>query len=109
MGGRSLMFAAFLSRRCLCPRRRQAKRVPLFVPQLLHLEGRTLPSTFTVMNLNDSGPGSLRAEIAAANGTPGANTIDFAHRLHGTITLTSGELSISNSVTINGPGADKLS
>jgi hypothetical protein len=66
---------------------------------------RTLLSTFTVLNFNDSGPGSLRAEITAANGTTGASAIDFASRLHGTITLTGGELLITNSVTINGPGA----
>jgi hypothetical protein len=73
------------------------------------LEDRTLPSTFTVLNLNDGGPGSLRTEVAAANATLGTNTIAFAHGLHGTITLTSGELLISNSVTINGPGANTLS
>ena len=67
------------------------------------LEDRTLPSTFTVMNLNDGGPGSLRAGIAS-----GDNIIVFANELHGTITLTSGELLISNSVTITGPGANKL-
>jgi hypothetical protein len=47
------------------------------------LEDRTLPSTFTVLNLNDSGPGSLRAAIAS-----GDDTIAFANGLHGTITLT---------------------
>jgi len=65
-----------------------------------------LPSVLTVTNLLDSGPGSLRAEIAAANS---GDTIDFAPRLHGTITLSSGELTISDSITINGPGADKVS
>jgi hypothetical protein len=44
-----------------------------FVPDLRPLEDRTLLSTFTVLNLNDSGPGSLRAEITAANHTPGAS------------------------------------
>jgi hypothetical protein len=73
------------------------------------LEDRTLPSTFTVLNLNDNCPGSLRTAVAASNATAGANTIDFAHRLHGTIGLSSGELLITNSVTINGPGALQLS
>jgi hypothetical protein len=67
------------------------------------LEDRTLPSAFTVMNLNDSGPGSLRAGVAS-----GDDTIGFAAGLHGNITLTSGELLITRSVTINGPGANKL-
>ncbi len=81
------MFAAFLLRLSRSSRRRPAPRTPRFVPQLLRLEDRTLPSTFTVMNLNDSGPGSLRAAIAS-----GDDTIAFAKGLHGTITLTSGEL-----------------
>ncbi|HEV8058867.1 MAG TPA: hypothetical protein VGP68_03290 [Gemmataceae bacterium] len=78
------------------------------MPQLEAFEERTLPSTFTVMNLNDSGTGSLRAAIASANSHAGADIIAFANGLHGTITLTSGELLITDSVTINGPGANKL-
>jgi hypothetical protein len=108
------MFAAFLLRlsrfsgRRPNPRR-TGKHLPRFVPQLTPLEDRTLPSTFTVLNLNDSGTGSLRAAIAAANTNPGPDTIAFSQGLHGTITLTSGELLITGSVTVNGPGADRLS
>ena len=61
-------------------------------------------STITVQNLNDSGMGSLRAAIAA----PNVDTIVFAPTLQGTIKLTSGELSITKSLDIEGPGADKL-
>jgi hypothetical protein len=43
-----------------------------------------LPSTFTVMNLNDHGSGSLREAVTDANANPGS-TIDFMHGLHGTI------------------------
>jgi hypothetical protein len=61
-----------------------------------------------VTNLFDGpspGPfGSLRAAISS-----GDSSIAFAPGLHGTITLTNGELPISNSVSINGPGANKLS
>jgi hypothetical protein len=78
------------------------------VPRCELLEDRTLPSTFTVMNLNDSGPGSLRAAVAAANANPGADTIVFTPGLHGTIGLTSGELLITDSGTINGPEASRL-
>src|SRR5579872_863401 len=76
-------------------------------PRLEALEDRTLPSTFLVTNLGDSGTGSLRAAVAAADSTSGA-VIDFAPSLHGTITLTSGQLNLSRNVTIDGPGANKL-
>jgi hypothetical protein len=72
------------------------------------LEDRTVPSAFTVLNLHDSGAGSLRAAVTAADATSGA-TIAFSPNLHGTITLTGGELDISSSVSINGPGADRVS
>jgi hypothetical protein len=77
-------------------------------PCLEPLEDRWLLSTFTVLNNLDSGAGSLRAAIAAAN-PAGGDTIDFAPGLAGqTITLTSGELLLDRSLTINGPGADQL-
>jgi hypothetical protein len=70
------------------------------------LEDRCLPSTLTVVNNLDSGPGSLRAEIAAAKSK---DTIVFAPSLDGqTITLTSGELDITKNLTIQGPGAGQL-
>ena len=54
----------------------------------------------------DSGAGSLRDTIAAANA---GDTIQFAAALNGqTITLTSAELLISRNLTINGPGASQL-
>jgi hypothetical protein len=72
------------------------------------LEDRSLPSTFTVMNLADSGDGSLRAAIAAAEANAGADVIDFANPPHGTIALTTGELLVTDDLTINGPGANQL-
>ena len=60
-------------------------------------------AAITVTSLNDSGSGSLRQAIADA--APG-DTIDFA--VTGTITLTSGELLVTNSVTILGPGPANL-
>ena len=75
-----------------------------------YLEGRTLLSQFSVTNLNDSGGGSLRQAIIDSNKTTGPNEIDFAAGLSGTITLTSGELTIANDdVSIVGPGQDLLS
>ncbi len=71
------------------------------------LEDRRLLSTLTVLNNHDSGPGSLRSEVAAARS---GDTIVFAGGLKNTtITLTSGELAITRNLDIEGPGANKLS
>ena len=50
-------------------------------------ERRTLLSTYTVTNLNDTGAGSLPDAIQQANVNAGADTIDFAPGLSGTISL----------------------
>ncbi len=63
---------------------------------------------FTVTNTNDAGAGSLRQAILDANTTPGADTILFDAGVTGTITLSSGELTIAESVTITGPGLAEL-
>src|SRR5262249_51218379 len=77
-----------------------------FLPRLLALEDRTLPSTLTVLSAADSGPGSLRAIIAEAQN---GDQIDFDPTLHGqTITLTNGELALTKNLDIEGPGADRL-
>jgi hypothetical protein len=77
---------------------------------LERLEDRVALATFVVSNLNDSGAGSLRQAIAQSNATLGPNEIDFAIGSTGTITLTSGRLTIArNDLTIVGPGADQLS
>jgi hypothetical protein len=75
-------------------------------PALLHLEGRTLPSTLTVANLHDHGAGSLRAALAQARG---GDTVAFDRSLGGAITLTSGELQVGPGVAVKGPGAGRLS
>jgi hypothetical protein len=61
-------------------------------------------ATYSVTNLLDSGPGSLRAAIAGASN---GDTID-ATQLSGTITLTGGSISINSNLTIVGPGANSL-
>ena len=58
---------------------------------------------FLVTNLNDSGPGSLREAIGAANLASSPSTIHFA--VQGTITLGSDLPTITNNVTINGATA----
>lgn len=65
-------------------------------------------ATFTVTNLNDSGAGSLRDAITQANGAAGADVITFQPGLTGTITLTSGQLLVADSVDIQGPGQAAL-
>jgi predicted outer membrane repeat protein len=65
-------------------------------------------ATFNVTNLNDSGAGSLRQAIEDANGAAGADTILFQAGLTGTIVLTTGQLSITDSVDLQGPGAAAL-
>jgi hypothetical protein len=76
------------------------------VPRLEILEDRTVPSTLTVLNNLDSGEGSLRDTITNSKS---GDTIVFAPSLDGqTITLTSGELAIKNSLDIEGPGASLL-
>ena len=76
-------------------------------PRLEVLEGRDVPSTLTVTNTLDYGPGSLRYEIAQAQSN---DTIVFnfgskkANNTPHTITLFGGELDISKSLTIKGQG-----
>jgi hypothetical protein len=65
-------------------------------------------ASFSVTNLDDSGLGSLRQAIADANAAAGADTIEFATGLTGTITLTSDPLVIYDDLNIFGPGADLL-
>lgn len=59
------------------------------------------PPPSIVTNTADSGPGSLRTVLSTA--LPGY-TITFAPGLAGTISLTSGPIVISNSLSIIGPG-----
>ena len=76
-------------------------------PRFESLENRAMLTTFTVTSLDDAGAGTLRDAIESANMTPGADVIDFAPGVKGTITLDS-ELSITDDVDINGPGRGKL-
>jgi hypothetical protein len=62
---------------------------------------------YDVSSLADSGTGTLREAVGFANGTPNVpDTITFS--VTGTITLTSGELVVTDTLSITGPGARKL-
>jgi hypothetical protein len=64
---------------------------------------------FTVNNPDDSGIGSLRQGIEDANNTPGSDEIVFdSSVMEETISLTSGQLRITDDLVITGLGADKL-
>ncbi len=77
-----------------------------FQPRLLRFEDRTVPTTFTVVSIADSGVGSLRAAVSAA---VDGDAIVFAKSTQNkSIVLSSGELSITQDITITGPGANKL-
>jgi hypothetical protein len=78
------------------------------------------PVTYTVGTNADTSSGgacttpsntncSLREAVGLANANAGADTIVFNSNLTGsTISLTTGELLISEALTINGPGASQL-
>jgi len=65
-------------------------------------------ATFTVTTTADSGAGSLRQAVMDANVCPGSATITFAPSAYGTITLTNGELFITNDLSILGPGVTNV-
>jgi hypothetical protein len=70
------------------------------------------PGRFVVTNTADSGAGSLREILGWANTLPGPDVVEFDPVYFGsprTITLTTGQLAITDSMTIRGPGADLLS
>src|SRR5439155_15947495 len=59
----------------------------------------------TVMNSNESGPGSLHQALVDAND---GDTINFDGSLHYIGLYSGGELVVDKSVTISGPGAANL-
>jgi hypothetical protein len=99
---------AWRARNAGCERTRRR-----LVPELVWLEKRELLTTFDVTSTADDGSaGTLRQAIAEANAATSPSTIDFQlASTPATITLTHGQLSLSNksaAITIDGPGADLL-
>jgi len=64
--------------------------------------GSVQAAVFTVTTDADSGPGSLRQAVFDADATPGADQITFDDGLS-TIGLTSGQIDITETLTITGP------
>lgn len=88
------------------PRHRRRTMSPRFQPTLDRLEDRTVPATLWVTTTADSGTGSLRAALAVAND---GDEVRFDVSLTDqAIRLTSGQLTIEDSITITGLGADHL-
>ncbi len=67
---------------------------------------RAYAMTFTVDSTADSGPDTLREAIETANSSGGPDTISITAT--GTISLQSPLPSITEDLTINGPGADQI-
>ncbi len=99
-------------------RTRKPARAPLALALAAAL-GVANAATYTVTSAGDAGTGTcavnactLRDAVAAANANAGADTITFASSLSGdTITLdiaTKGHIAITDSLTIQGPGANLL-
>jgi len=67
------------------------------------LEDRSVPSTFTVLSLQNDGAGSLRQAIRRAEAHPGPDVINFG--VAGTIRLTNALPAITDNVDIDGTSA----
>jgi hypothetical protein len=82
-----------------------ASKASLSRPVIERLEARIAPATFLVTTLSDSGAGSLRAAIDAANAALGADIIDFKDG--GEVLLLSSLPTITDALTIKGLGSAK--
>src|SRR6476646_7829121 len=72
--------------------------IPFALAQRTTAKGNRPATTITVINGNDSGPGSLRQALADAND---GDTINFDPSV-GTVTLTTAELAIDKNITLSG-------
>jgi hypothetical protein len=72
------------------------------------LEARIAPATFLITNLKDSGPGSFREALEDANAAAGPDFIKFGKSAAGTLKLIQDLPEVTDSVTISGPGAARL-
>ena len=85
----------------ILPAPRLAKLVLFFLCSLCYFPSSA--TIFTVTNLTDGSPGSLRSQINAANASPGNDTIQFA--VAGAINLFAPMTAITGPVFIDGTSA----
>lgn len=102
-----------LCTRVSIPLARQSSRPPARArcrPRLESLEDRWVPSQIglTVNSLADSGPGSLRAAILAADAGSPTDKFTIGFAVSGTIDLQSPLPDLNNSIAIQGPGENNL-
>ena len=88
-------------------KRRLAAGAGIAAGATLAATGSAQAADFTVTNLADAGPGSLRQAILDANNSPGEDRVLFASGLSGTITLAD-EISIYDPVQVLGPGPGQI-
>ena len=89
-------------------RRRLAAGAGLGIGAAFGVTASAQAADFSVTNLGDSGPGSLRQAILDSNGAPGADRVLFKSGLSGTVSLTGGQLSITGPLDVIGPGASVI-
>src|SRR5262245_29078939 len=80
--------------------------------RLTALEERAVPTQFVVTNTANSGAGSLRQAVLDANAATGADEVVFDPTVFSspqTITLTGGAISVSEILSVTGPGQSLLS
>ncbi|MDA8763613.1 hypothetical protein N9M92_05245, partial [Flavobacteriaceae bacterium] len=84
------------------------KVIQIFIFSIIYLLYIESSNGQTVTNLNDSGSGSFRQAIIDAEANAGADSITFTSGLSGTITLASALPSITQNLTITGPGTSLI-
>lgn len=99
---------SFLSRPALISAQSRRQRKELRRLLCESLEQRALMAVLTVNSIEDSGPGTLRAAIFTANNNDESDTIQFEFEGPQTITLTSGEIEITDDIEIFGLGSESL-
>ena len=77
---------------------------------LERLEERTVLSSLSLLvtSLADTGPGTLRAAITEADAGSAAQTYNIKFKVSGTITLESALPVLSNTMSLSGPGEQRL-